>query len=66
MSTQPKHRGLGRGLDALIKAGGSHPGGAPAKAHPPAADAPKAAGMALIVAGITLHARGGGTVPQGG
>lgn len=31
-----------------------------------AVDAPKAAGMALIVAGITLHARGGGTVPQGG
>ena len=48
MSTQPKHRGLGRGLDALIKAGGSHPGGAPAKAHPPAADAPKAAGKGAV------------------
>ncbi len=31
MSTQPKHRGLGRGLDALIQGGAARPGGAPAK-----------------------------------
>ena len=41
MSTQPKHRGLGRGLDALIKGGASRPGGEPAK--PAAAPARSAA-----------------------
>ena len=48
MSTQPKHRGLGRGLDALIKAGGSHPAGAHAKPHAAPADAPKAAGKGSV------------------
>ena len=40
MSTQPKHRGLGRGLDALIKGGATRPG------TPPAKDAPKPAAAA--------------------
>lgn len=41
MSTQPKHRGLGRGLDALIKGGATRPGTQPAKdAAKPAAAAP--------------------------
>ena len=44
MSTQPKHRGLGRGLDALIQGGATRPGTAPAKgpAKPAAAPAAKA------------------------
>ena len=32
MSTQPKSRGLGRGLDALIQGGATRPGTASAKA----------------------------------
>lgn len=40
MSTQPKHRGLGRGLDALIKGGATRPG---AKASERAVPAPAAA-----------------------
>ncbi len=39
MSTQPKHRGLGRGLDALIKGGATRPGTQPAKTAAPAAAA---------------------------
>ncbi|MGD9611697.1 MAG: ParB/RepB/Spo0J family partition protein [Kiritimatiellia bacterium] len=38
MSTPPKHKGLGRGLDALIKGGATRPGTAPAPK--PAAAAP--------------------------
>ena len=40
MSTSPKHKGLGRGLDALIKGGATRPGTAPPKK--PAAPADKA------------------------
>ena len=40
MSTSPKHKGLGRGLDALIKGGATRPGTAPAPK--PAAAAPAA------------------------
>ena len=40
MSTTPKHKGLGRGLDALIKGGATRPGTAPAPK--PAAAAPAA------------------------
>ena len=42
MSTQPKHRGLGRGLDALIKGGATRPGTQPPKeaAKPAAAAQP--------------------------
>lgn len=54
MSTQPKHRGLGRGLDALIKAGGAHPGGA-AKPHPSSAEAPKAAEGKGSVRMVPVH-----------
>ena len=56
MSTQPKHRGLGRGLDALISAGGAHPGGAHA-AKPPAApaEAPKAATGKGAVRMVSVH-----------
>ena len=41
MSTQPKHRGLGRGLDALIKGGATRPGTQPSakEAAQPAAAA---------------------------
>lgn len=47
MATQPKHRGLGRGLDALIQGGATRPGHAPAKpAAKPADAAPKAVPMA--------------------
>lgn len=55
MSTQPKHRGLGRGLDALIKAGGSHPAGASAKPHAAPADAPKAARGKGAVQLVPVH-----------
>ncbi len=53
MSTQPKHRGLGRGLDALIKGGATRPGTAPPKeAARPAASAhpkpPPAAGKGAV------------------
>ena len=41
MSTTPKHKGLGRGLDALIKGGATRPGTAPAP-KPAAAAAPAA------------------------
>lgn len=43
MSTQPKHRGLGRGLDALIQGGATRPGAAPAKGPAKAAAAAPAA-----------------------
>ena len=43
MSTTPKHKGLGRGLDALIKGGATRPGTAPAPKPAPAAPAAPAA-----------------------
>ncbi|HAL92001.1 MAG TPA: chromosome partitioning protein ParB [Verrucomicrobia bacterium] len=47
MSTPSKHRGLGRGLDALIKEGATRPGTHPAKeAAKPAAAAPHPAAAA--------------------
>lgn len=52
MSTQPKHRGLGRGLDALIQGGASRPGPAPAK---PAAAAPAAKAVPAAEAKRTVH-----------
>ena len=57
MSTQPKHRGLGRGLDALIKGGATRPGTqqpkesappAAAPAHKPAAAAPGKGAVHLV------------------
>ena len=49
MSTQPKHRGLGRGLDALIKGGATRPGAPHAPAHArPAEPAPAAAGKGAV------------------
>ena len=58
MSTQPKHRGLGRGLDALIQGGATRPGTAPAKGAAkaaPAAAAPKAAAAAAAPAKGAVH-----------
>ncbi|HRT04909.1 MAG TPA: ParB/RepB/Spo0J family partition protein [Kiritimatiellia bacterium] len=46
MSTTPKHKGLGRGLDALIKGGATRPGTAPAPKPAAAAPAAKAAAPA--------------------
>ncbi len=43
MATHPKHRGLGRGLDALIQGGAARPGSAAAKPAAKPAPAPAAA-----------------------
>ncbi len=52
MSTQPKHRGLGRGLDALIKGGATRPGTVPpkeaAKPAPAQRPAPAAQGKGVV------------------
>ena len=51
MATKPKHRGLGRGLDALIQGGASRPGPAaspPAKPVAPAKSAPAPAGQNTV------------------
>lgn len=56
MSTQPKHRGLGRGLDALIQGGATRPGPAPAKpAAAPAAKAAPAAEAKRTVHMVPVH-----------
>ena len=56
MSTQPKHRGLGRGLDALIQGGATRPGAAPAKpAAAPAAKAVPAAEAKRAVHMVPVH-----------
>ena len=58
MATQSKHRGLGRGLDALIQGGATRPGAAPAKpaAKPPAgAPAPKTAPTKGSVHLVPVH-----------
>ena len=58
MATQSKHRGLGRGLDALIQGGATRPGAAPAKpaAKPPAAaPAPKTAPAKGSVHLVPVH-----------
>lgn len=59
MSTQPKHRGLGRGLDALIKGGATRPGPHPAKGSAPAAAAgqskPATAGSKNVVHWVSVH-----------
>ena len=49
MSTQPKHRGLGRGLDALIKGGATRPGAPHAPVHArPAEAAPAPEGKGAV------------------
>lgn len=53
MATKPKHRGLGRGLDALIQGGATRPGGAPkpaakAAGPKPAAAAPEKGAVHLV------------------
>ena len=59
MATQSKHRGLGRGLDALIQGGATRPGAAPAKqpsAPPPAGvSAPKTAPAKGAVHWVPVH-----------
>ena len=56
MSTPPKHRGLGRGLDALIQGGAARPGAAPAKAPAKAAAAePAAKAVSAADAKRTVH-----------
>jgi ParB family transcriptional regulator, chromosome partitioning protein len=59
MSTKPKHKGLGRGLDALIQGGATRPGTvkaeakvSPQKAAPPAEDA--RGGVRLLPVGRIL------------
>lgn len=48
MSTTPKHRGLGRGLDALIKGGATRPGVPHPHGHAHPAEAPAAAGQGAV------------------
>ena len=52
MSTPPKHKGLGRGLDALIKGGATRPGTAPA---PKPAAAPAVQAVPGTKAKTTVH-----------
>ena len=54
MSTQPKHRGLGRGLDALIKGGATRPGTEPAKPVARSGEHPKPAAAAETKGAVRL------------
>ena len=56
MSTPSKHRGLGRGLDALIQGGATRPGDKPSAAAPKAAaSAPPAASAKGAVHMVPVH-----------